>query len=620
VPADRFATAAEFTKTLDAAALSGSTPVAASRTTPVAAAPPNRRAPLGAALLGLGFLIGVGVLFAWRERATGATAAGPVRLAVLPFENLGDTADAYFADGLTDAVRGKLTTVPGLAVIAPASSAQYRHTTKTPQQIATELGGVRYLLVGKVRWAKSATGSRVQVSPALVDVSTGTETWEQPFDAPLTDVFQVQGDIAGRVVQALGVALNAGARQTLADRPTESLAAYDAFLKGEAIWTSGFNDELSLNNAETFYERAVSLDSAFAPAWARLAQVDATLYFNGSPAAARSEKARHAADRANALAPGRAATYLAQGYYSGFVVADNQRAWSEFATGLKLAPSNAELLTAISLVEESLGRWDAALAHLRQASALDPRDVLTARRLATAYLWLRRYPEASAASDRLQALNPDNLPALETKAMIALAQGDLAGARSAIASAPSTIEQSALVATFANYWDLFWVLDDAQQRYLLTLGPGPFGGNRSAWAVSLAETYALRGDVTRSRAYADSARVASDAVLSSTPQDAQTRAELGVMLAYLGRKAEGIAEAQRAVSMVSIAADGYSGPYYQHLLVRIYLLTGEPDKAMDALEPLLKVPYYLSPAWLRIDPAFAPLRGNPRFERMAAAH
>jgi serine/threonine-protein kinase len=614
VPADRFGTAADFVKSLDAAHSSATTaaPVAAR----AAPARTSRRAPIGAALLGLGFLIGVGVLFAWREHAAGPNDAGPVRVAVLPFENLGDTADAYFADGLTDAVRGKLTAVPGLAVIAPASSAQYRHTTKTPQQIGAELGGVRYLLVGKVRWAKTANGgSRVQVSPALVDATTGTDSWEQPFDAPLTDVFQVQGDIAGRVVQALGVALNAGARQTISDRPTENLEAYDAFLKGDAI-SSGTNDARGLTNATTYYRRAVSLDTTFALAWARLARVNAALYFNGSPSAERADATRRAADRAKALAPGRAEAYLAEGDYWEFIRGDHHHALSEYMAGVKAAPSSAELLTAASLAEESLGNWDGALAHLRQASTVNPRDATTARRLATAYLWLRRYPEATAAADRMLVLNPDNPSGIETKAMVAVAQGDLAGARTVIAGAPSTIDRGVLMAQFANYWDLYWVPDDAGQRYILTLRPETFGGDRAPWAVCLAETYALRGDVQRARIYADSARIAFGTVLASTPDDAQSQAELGVALAILGRKSEAIAEVRHAVTAVPMAADAYSGPYYQHLLVRVYLLTGEPDKALDALEPLLKAPYYLSPGWLRVDPSFAPLRGNPRFERL----
>ncbi len=616
VPADRFGTTGEFVKSLDTVRASATTaPRVATRATPAAG---TRRPPVGVALLGLGFLIGVGVLFAWRERSGSANdVTGAVRVAVLPFDNLGDTADAYFADGLTDAVRGKLTAVPGLAVIAPASSAQYRHTTKTPQQISAELGGVRYLLVGKVRWAKTANGgSRVQVSPALVDATTGTDSWEQPFDAPLTDVFQVQGDIAGRVVQALGVALNAGARQTITERPTQNLEAYDAFLKGEAA-SNGTNDANALILGTRYYERAVSLDSAFALAWTRLARVNAALYFNGGASAQRAEATRRAADRAKELAPGRAEGYLAEGDYWELIRGDHHHALSEYMAGVKAAPSNAELLTAASLAEESLGNWDGALEHLRQASALDPRDATTARRISTAYLWLRRYPEAAAASNRMLTLNPDNPSGIEGKAMVSLAQADLAGARAVIAAAPSTIDRGVLMVQFAKYWDLYWVPDDAGQRYLLTVRPETFG-DRAPWAECLAETYASRGDLQRARIYADSARIAFGITLASTPEDAQSHAELGIALAILGRKAEALAEVQRAVSAVPMSADGYSGPYYQHLLVRVYLINGEPEKALDALEPLLKVPYYLSPGWLRIDPTFAPLHGNPRFERLVA--
>ncbi len=143
----------------------------------------------------------MGVLFAWRRHsaASGGTSDAGT-LAVLPFENLGDSADAYFADGITDEIRGKLATLHGLRVIASGSSSQYKHTTKSQEQIARELGA-QYLLVGRVRWEKLAGGkSRVRVDPELVQVANGTApatTWQQAFDADLTDVFQVQADIAG---------------------------------------------------------------------------------------------------------------------------------------------------------------------------------------------------------------------------------------------------------------------------------------------------------------------------------------------------------------------------------------------------------------------------------------
>jgi serine/threonine-protein kinase len=613
VPADRFATTADFGRALDAAERTVTGPTATTPERARAVSAPRRR-PVGFALLGLGFFIGVGVLFAWRSRSGPTSASGTIRVAVLPFENLGDSTDAYFADGLTDAVRGKLTTLPGLAVIASASSGQYKHSTKSPQEIGQELGGVRYLLVGKVRWAKSAgTQSRVQVTPALVDVSTGTDTWEQPFDAPLTDVFKVQGDIAERVAQSLGVALSAGTRQTLTAQSTENLAAYDAYLKGEDARHSqgpaGFR-------ATAYYKQAISLDSSFAPAWAKLAEVEAARYFNGAPSPERAELVRTAADRARVLAPNSEDGYMARASYEYLVLGDNQRALASYGEGLKVAPSSAELLTGAALAEQSLGRWESALAHVRQAEILDPRNVATVRRLAVTYLWLRRFPEAAAACDRGLSIAPTSLGLLETKAMTALGQGDLPAA-TAVAKSPSAGDQSAVVANFANFWDLYWVLDDAQQRLLLSLSPAEFG-DRAPWAISLAETYALRGDAARARMYADSSRLAFEALLKSSPNDAQSHAEYGLTLAYLGRKSDAIRESERARTLVPMSADGYSGPYYQHLAVRTYLLVGEPEKAIDLLEPLLKVPYILSPGWLKVDPNFTSIRNNPRFQRLIA--
>jgi hypothetical protein len=106
--------------------------------------------------------------------------------------------------------------------------------------------------------------------------------------------------------------------------------------------------------------------------------------------------------------------------------------------------------------------------------------------------------------------------------------------------------------------------------------------------------------------------------LKATPDDGQRRVFLGLSLAYLDRSAEAVKEGERAAALTPTARDGYIGPYIQHQLARIYTVVGQPDKAIDQLEDLLKTPYFLSPAWLRIDPNFAPLKGNPRFEKLVA--
>ncbi|MEO7475561.1 MAG: serine/threonine-protein kinase, partial [Gemmatimonadales bacterium] len=325
VPGDRFATAAAFAEALETVVITppatptvgvplitGPTSAAQAPAAPtVTASAPRRRLPTAAMMLGLGFLVGLGVLFAWRRNHSGIDAedAGARRVAVLPFENLGDSSAAYFADGMTDEVRGKLSKLPGLAVIARASSNEYRRTTKPPQQIARELGA-DYLLTATVRWEKRADGtSRVRVSPELVRVAPGaapTTTWQEAFDAALTDVFQVQGDIAGKVASAMNVALGATQKESLTEKPTANLAAYDAFLKGEAASQGiGTTDPATIRRAIGFYEQAVALDSTFLQAWVQLARSDAYYYYVGTANPAMAEAARQAAERVTALAPER---------------------------------------------------------------------------------------------------------------------------------------------------------------------------------------------------------------------------------------------------------------------------------------------------------------------------
>jgi serine/threonine-protein kinase len=624
--ADRYANATEFALALEVAAATAAAPGGPSAVTtpmPAATAVPAPGARSGKRMLlvaGIAFLLGLGVLFAWRQsRESGAGAAGKT-LAVLPFENLGDSTDAYFADGITDEVRGKLASLPALRVIARGSSVQYRHSGKSPEEIAHELGAA-YLLTATVRWEKSAAGaSRVRVSPELVEAEPGSAPvtrWQQPFDATMTDVFQVQADIAGRVAQALGVELGGAERTRLTERPTVNLAAYDAFLRGEAA-SNRSGDHATMREAAAAYEEAVRLDPGFALAWARLTKTRSLLYVNGVPSPELGAAAREAAERAIAIAPNRPDGYVARGSYFDAVALEPDSALADYDRAEKLAPPGADLLTAIALADQRAGRWEQGLARLADAERLDPRSPNAAFRRGRALLWLRRYADAAPVLERAQTLAPQNLDVFEARGMLRLAQGDLPGAQAVFRAAAAAVAPSAVAAFIANYWDLYWALDDSQQRLALALTPGAFDDDRTAWGISLAEVYSLRGDVTRARAYADSARAALEQQLVAAPDDPQRHALHGLALAYLGRKAEAVAEGERAVAMLPMTRDGFNGPYYQMILSRIYLRVGEPEKALDHLEPLLHQPFYLSPAWLRIDPTFGPLRGNPRFEKLAA--
>ena len=621
-PAERFPSVTEFAQALHQPPSATPPPQAAAMATPAPApARRNRGRSRAAVALGAGLLLTGGALFAWRgmHSAGSPPDRGAPVVAVLPFDNLGDSADVYFSEGVTDEIRTKLAQVAGIEVIARGSSLEYRRTTRQPRRIAEELGA-DYLLTGTVRWEKAAGGNRVRVTPELVDARSGRAArtrWVQQFDASLTDVFQVQADIANKVTDALGVALADSTRRELTTRPTESLAAWDAFLKGEDAAQDMKGDPSSLRRAVGFYQRAVALDSGFVQAWSQLSRARTSLYSNGVPDPALGDQARVAAARARRLGPKDPSAYLALGDYYGSVnPIDNARALAEYEQGLRLAPRDVDLLGAAAMTETSLGHWDGVVPRLARAAQLDPRSANAVRRLVGVHLFLRHYSAADSAADRALALEPGRPGMVSLKVMSAVGRGDRDSARAVVRAAARRIDPAVLFPFLAAYQDLYWLLDDEQQPLVLAAQPSAFDGDRGSWGMVQTELHHLRGERSLALAYADSARLALEAQSRAAPDDGQRHVLLGLALAYLGRKAEAVREGRLGLELWPISRDAYFGPYVQLQLVRIYLLVGEPEKALDQLEPLLRVPFYLSPGWLRLDPTFDPLRNDPRFKRL----
>jgi serine/threonine-protein kinase len=568
-------------------------------------------------LAGIGFLLRRGL----DPRASEADAQGDglrtTRLAVLPFENLGDSADAYFADGIADEVRGKLALLSGLEVIARSSSSRYRDGESSPAEIARDLD-VKYLLSGTVRWERRpGRPTRVRVIPELVDVRSGATRWQRSFDAALTDVFQIQGEIAEDVADALNLALAEPARRGLATRPTESLEAYTLYLHGKDLRAGEVAPE-ALRGAVAAFRRAVEIDSDFADAWSELAVAHVDALRMGGMRTDDAEAARRAVERAAALAPESPDTRKARGRYAHVVQGNAAAALAEYRAALRDAPNRIDLLDAAASAEIDLGLWDEAVIHLAHAARIDPQSAEAMGDLGSIYTRMRRHAEARVTLERARALRPSSMSLAHTRARLAAAEGDLDGIRRVYRSMEEIVGRRRVVAYVALRHDLVWSLDDDGQRALLELTPEDLDGGRADWAIARAEVHKLRGQRMLTRVYGDSAAAAFTELIAGYGDQVdryQLVALRGLSLGYAGRMKEAVAEALRAEAEQPKGQNSQAA-YVRYVVARVHLLAGKPEAALDRLEALVDQPGIMSRDFLRIDPNMDPLREHPRFVRL----
>jgi serine/threonine-protein kinase len=542
-------------------------------------------------------------------------------LVVLPFENLGRSEDEYFADGMTEEVTARLAGLHGLGVIGRTSAIQYKKTTKSIPQIGQELG-VDYVLEGTVRWEQAPHGaSRVRVTPQLVRVSDASHVWANVYDAVLADVFDVQSNIATQVAETLEVALLAPERHALVAKPTTNLEAYDYYLRGIDYDARNFVEE-DARLAVRMYQRAVQLDSQFTLAYAGLARAHLMLawVFNQT---GEVPKARAALDRAQQLGRERAETRLALGYYYYWGNRDYDHALEQFAWVRERQPNDPDVISAISYIHRRQGRWVEAASELTRATELDPRNHGDFFDLGLTYgPHLRRYAEADRVLGRAISLAPE-VPAYHcVRAYVYLMEdGDATRAKQVLRQAVGTIDPARILTAGHFYNALVRVFASDFGEALAHLPLRAVAGDTDGYYLAKAEYYGFTSDPRRAAAYFDSARVVLEAKVAARPRNKAAErwpVELPLALAYagLGRKADALRLGREGAQLVPVARDAFDGPGQLLDLAEIYVRTGEYDAALDQLEYLLSIPSPVSSGLLRVDPLYAPLRGNPRFERL----
>jgi serine/threonine-protein kinase len=613
VPADRFATAQEFGRAL--AGHHSSTGL-------------KRIRAGGRSLLALGgaALIGVAALgmLLWRSQLRALYSEGlePQVLVVLPFRNLGPPADQYFADGLTEELTSRLTGLPGFRVIARTTADHYGPQPASLRQLGRELGA-GYVLQGSVRWERSpASGGpgRLRVTPQLVQVADESHRWAQVFEAELTEVFEVQSRIAEEVTLALDLALGAPNREALTPKGTRKPDAYDFYLRGND-YLGRSSTEGDLRAAVSLYHQAVALDPAFAEAQARLSRAHTQIYWHHyDHSEERLRLAKAALEAARTAAPDLPETHIALGYYHYWAELDYESALREFETALRQQPSNADVLKAIGLVERRRGRWDQSVARFIEGLRLDPLSGFRAFDVGDNYFSMRMFPQAEQYLDRAIALSPDWGHPYVYKAWLYVSwRGDLAKGRLVLRQALNRLSPGRLAASLLMGERISASLVTADSTFwpmLDRLSAADLTGDSARYHLLKAEAAHFRRSGAAQQAQGDSARALLEFRLRARPDDAKLLAALALAYAHMGRPADAIRLAQRSVEHLPISLDAVSGPYLEIGLARVYMMARRPEQAISILARLLTIPSWVTPAELRVDPIWEPLRSHPDFRKL----
>src|SRR5687768_3951421 len=581
----------------------------------------RRRALLaGAALAILAGLAGLGSHLATRTPATAADATPA--LAVLPFEHQGDSAEAYVTDGITDEIRGRLTRVRELIVIARASSNRYAGTGRTPAEIAKELG-VRYLLTGTVRVLGSGAERRIVVRPELVEVTPdGREQsrWQPqtPFEAEFRDVIGVQSDIAGRVVSEMELPTSAEDRSRVTAVTVRDPTAYDLYLKAQARVDWGARSDAASNlEAVPLYEAALARDSMMVEAWGALTSALVLAYANGVPTRALEERSRVAALRTLALDPAGAIGASAHGMYLRLVKRDKVRALDELRRAVVPSPSDAVSNASFAVALFDVGRLEEALPYFEKARRLDPR--LPPRAQADVLAALGRLSEARELASQAWTMSPA-VRAAAPRVGFELAAGDTAAARRVAEQAMRDLPPDQVLGDLGSN-AVSWVLAPADVRRLLALEPEAFPDGASGRALVRARHYYLQGDSARTREWADSSQRVGRAELRDLPNDTRLMSGLASAEAFRGRGTVALDLARRAVATERRLAGGAVSRNLPEILffaAEVAVVAGERDSALVCFCEEPATPEIYTPAYLRVDPTLAPLRGDPRFDALLA--
>jgi TolB-like protein/Flp pilus assembly protein TadD len=548
-------------------------------------------------------------------------------IAVLPFENRSeDKANAYFADGIQDEILTRLSKIADLKVISRTSTQHYKSAPENLPEIARQLG-VAHIVEGSVQ----KSGDAVRVNVQLIKAANDSHLWADTFDRKLTDIFSVETEVAKAIADQLGAKLTGQEEQVIAAKPTDNPEAYDAYLRGLAytLKTAGFGAANSLT-AQKYLREAVRLDPKFALSWALLSIVDAGGYItaNLQPTAALREEARQAAETALTLQPNLGEAVLSKGYYHYACLKDYDTAVRYFEQARQFLPNSSRIPESLAYVARRRGEWDRSESYFAEAERLDPRSVSLLTQSAVTYSALRRFPEALRKLDQVLDIIPDDVDTLANKASIAQAEGDLPRASALLAPLHSADDRLAMrIQTYQAILERRPAQVIPRLKEFVARPDPAVGYINSEFRFWLGWAQEIAGDHSAAQQIWRQVRSEQESFLKEQPDNYRLMGDLALTAMALGDKAAALTLAERAVAANPFEKDAQLGPNLLEIFARVAAGVGEPDRAIAALQKLLSIPFFsavaspspLTPALLRLDPMFDPLRNDPRFQKLVAS-
>jgi TolB-like protein/Flp pilus assembly protein TadD len=549
------------------------------------------------------------------KKTAAAETAGAIPLksiAVLPFASLSeDKANEYFASGIQDEILTRLAKIADLKVISRTSTQQYQSKPGNLPEIAKQLG-VAHILEGSVQ----KVGDAVRVNVQLIKAETDAHLWADTYDRKLTDIFAVETEVAQKIASSLAAHLTGGEQRQISAVPTRNPQAYDAYLRGRALIIR--ESEEQVEKARDFFQQAVELDPEYAQAWAQLSIAESELYFGGAETPARLERARHAAETAVRLQPELSEAHSSLGLFYYFCRQDFDRALVELEEARKRSPNDGYVIFYTGLVKRRQGKLDEAIELMRRATVFDPRNPEILANLGRSFRGKRDFNAAREMFDHAFAVSPDETQYIAEKAEAYIAEGNLDAAENLLRGREAITQSNIGVESYIEILVYRRRFDEAIQALSKTLEERTLAPLAAADAKSwLAGLHLVAGHQPEARALFEEARKELTALREKG--ETSWRLTRALIWANTGLNDRPAVEREVPDLLSRTERDRWRAPGAKATAAGVYATFRDPDRAIPFLEQALASSYHTSitPAHLRLDPVWDPIRNDPRFQKLA---